>query len=114
MQSNCSVTQIPEHEEDVMNPISKKPQRQMVVLNFDEIDCNRLQLAGDFNNWVPDQDIETRNINGHWQKVFTAAPGVYEYRIVVDGKWQQDPTNPAEIPNELGGINSLLQIPVHH
>lgn len=97
-----------------MNPVRKKPQRQMVVLNFDEIDCKRLQLAGDFNNWVPDQDIETRNINGHWQKVFTAAPGVYEYRIVVDGKWQQDPTNPAEIPNELGGINSLLQIPVHH
>jgi len=97
-----------------MNPGSKKPQRQMVVLNFDEIDCKRLQLAGDFNNWVPDQDIETRNINGHWQKVFTAAPGVYEYRIVVDGKWQQDPTNSAEIPNELGGINSLLQIPVHH
>ena len=75
-----------EHEEDIMNPGSKKPQRQMVVLNFDEIDCKRLQLAGDFNNWVPDQDIETRNINGHWQKVFTATPGVYEYRIVVDGK----------------------------
>ncbi len=102
-----------EHEDHDMNRTSKKPQRQMVVLNFDEIDCKRLQLAGDFNNWIPDHDIETRNINGHWQKVFTAVPGVYEYRIVVDGKWQQDPTNPAEIPNELGGINSLLQIPVH-
>jgi len=103
-----------EQGDDVMSQISNKPERQMVVLNFDEIDCKRLQLAGDFNNWVPDRDIETRNVNGHWQKVFTATPGVYEYRIVVDGKWQQDPTNPAEIPNELGGINSLLQIPVHH
>ncbi|HHH45074.1 MAG TPA: hypothetical protein ENK49_13125 [Gammaproteobacteria bacterium] len=105
---------VTEQEDNHMTLTGKRPQRQMVVLNFDEIECKRLQLAGDFNNWVPDQDIETRHVNGHWQKVFTAPPGVYEYRIVVDGKWQQDPTNPAEIPNELGGINSLLQIPVHH
>jgi chromosome partitioning protein len=114
LEEDLDTTYETEQEDDVMSQISSKPQRQMVVLNFDEIDCKRLQLAGDFNNWVPDRDIETRNINGHWQKVFTASPGVYEYRIVVDGKWQQDPTNPAEIPNELGGINSLLQIPVHH
>ena len=103
-----------EYEDDVMKQSSKKAPRQMVVMNFDDIDCKRLQLAGDFNNWVPDQNVETRNVNGHWQKVFTAIPGVYEYRIIIDGKWQQDPTNPAEIPNELGGINSLLQIPVHY
>lgn len=85
--------------------------RQMVVLNFDEIECSRLQLAGDFNDWIPDRDVETRKINGHWQKVFTADPGVYEYRLVIDGIWQQDPTNAVEIPNELGTINSLLQVP---
>ena len=104
----------PASEEDAMHQTNGKSQRQMVVLTFDDIDCRRLQVAGDFNNWVPDQDVETRNVNGHWQKVFTAEPGVYEYRIIVDGKWQQDPTNPAEIPSELGGVNSLLQIPVHH
>jgi len=114
LKETLETTYATEQEDNTMNPTGKRPQRQMVVMNFDEIDCKRLQLAGDFNNWVPDQDIETRNVNGHWQKVFTASPGVYEYRIVVDGKWQQDPTNPAEIPNELGGINSLLQIPVHH
>ncbi len=93
-----------------VNPVAA---RQMIVLTFDDIDCRRLQLAGDFNNWIPDHDIETRKLDGHWQKVFTAEPGVYEYRLIIDGKWQHDPTNPAEIPNELGGINSLLQVPVH-
>jgi len=73
-----------------MNRTSKKPQRQMVVLNFDEIDCKRLQLAGDFNNWIPDHDIETRNINGHWQKVFTAVPGVYEYRTSTESSWTEN------------------------
>jgi chromosome partitioning protein len=101
-------------EDMTMKVNAEQARRQMVVLTFDDIDCSRLQIAGDFNDWIPDRDIETRNINGHWQKVFTAEPGVYEYRLVIDGKWQADPTNPAEIPNELGGINSLLQVPVHH
>jgi chromosome partitioning protein len=101
-------------EEISMNHNSEKQPRQMVVLTFDDIDCNRLQLAGDFNNWMPDHNVETRNVNGHWQKVFTAEPGVYEYRLLIDGKWQSDPTNPSEVPNELGGINSLLQVSVRH
>jgi chromosome partitioning protein len=101
-------------EETSMSQTSEKLLRRMVVLTFDEIECTRLQLAGDFNDWIPDHNVETRNINGRWQKVFTAEPGVYEYRLLIDGKWQADPTNPYEIPNELGGINSLLQVPVQH
>jgi len=101
-------------EEMEMNHNSEKTPRQMVVLTFDDIECRRLQLAGDFNNWMPDHNVETRNVNGHWQKVFTAEPGVYEYRLLIDGKWQSDPTNPSEVPNELGGINSLLQVSGHH
>lgn len=93
----------------MVNP-QRLTKRQMVVLNFNEIECSRLQLAGDFNDWIPDRDVETRKVNGHWQKIFTADPGVYEYRLVIDGIWQQDPTNSVEVPNELGSINSLLQV----
>ncbi len=98
-------------EDNSMSLSREKALRQMVVLTFNDIECSRLQLAGDFNDWVPDQNVETRKLNGRWQKVFTAEPGVYEYRLLVDGKWQADPTNPYEIPNDLGGINSLLQVP---
>ncbi|VAW83110.1 hypothetical protein MNBD_GAMMA13-1718 [hydrothermal vent metagenome] len=97
-----------------MNYDNDKLPRQLVVLTYDDIDCKRLQLAGDFNGWIPDRNVETRKVNGHWQKVFTAKPGVYEYRLLIDGEWQADPTNTSEIPNDLGGINSLLQVPVHH
>jgi chromosome partitioning protein len=102
-----------ECEDADMSHPGAKPRRQMIVLTFADIECRRLQLAGDFNDWIPDRDIETRNVNGNWQKIFTAEPGVYEYRLLIDGKWQSDPTNPHEIPNEIGGVNSLLQVPVH-
>jgi chromosome partitioning protein len=115
VQEDACLPEDVDREETSMSQISeKKIQRQMVVLTFSDIDCKRLQLAGDFNGWVPDRDVETRSINGYWQKVFTAEPGVYEYQVLIDGKWQADPTNPCEVPNDIGGINSLLQVPVHH
>jgi hypothetical protein len=37
-------------------------------------------------------------------------PGGYEYRLIIDGVWQQDPDNPKAAPNDLGGYNSLLNV----
>lgn len=81
-----------------------------IVLDYEDLACRRLQIAGDFNDWIPDNGVETRNADGHWQKVLKVPPGAYEYRVIIDGVWQQDPTNPYEVPNHLGGNNSLLRV----
>ncbi|MBI5040297.1 MAG: AAA family ATPase [Gammaproteobacteria bacterium] len=81
-----------------------------IVLNFQDVACRRLQIAGDFNDWIPDGGVETRQLDGSWQKVLRVAEGAYEYRVIIDGIWQQDPTNPYEVPNHLGGNNSLLRV----
>ncbi|HEY9197779.1 MAG TPA: AAA family ATPase [Gammaproteobacteria bacterium] len=86
------------------------PTPREVVLNFQDLECRRLQIAGDFNGWIPDNGVETRQIAGHWQKVLRVPEGAYEYRVIIDGIWQQDPTNPCEVPNSLGGNNSLLRV----
>ena len=36
--------------------------------------------------------------------------GIGSHRLVVDGVWQQDAQNPEQVPNELGGLNSLLRV----
>ncbi len=81
-----------------------------VVLDFQDLACRRLQIAGDFNDWIPDGGVETREHAGSWQKVLHVPEGAYEYRIIIDGVWQLDPTNPNEVPNQLGGNNSLLRV----
>lgn len=81
-----------------------------IVLNFQDLECRRLQIAGDFNDWVPDGGVETRRLDGIWQKVLRVPEGAYEYRVIIDGIWQPDPTNPFEVPNHLGGNNSLLRV----
>ena len=86
------------------------PDTHEVVLNYDDLPCRRLQIAGDFNDWIPDGGVETRKLEDHWQKVLHVPEGAYEYRVIIDGIWQQDPTNPHEVPNNLGGNNSLLRV----
>lgn len=79
-----------------------------VTLSFEDIQARHIQIAGDFNDWIPDKDIQTIDDAGTFTKVLRVPPGAYEYRVIIDGIWQQDPTNPNEIPNQHGGSNSLL------
>ena len=81
-----------------------------VVFNFDGTEGKRVQIAGEFNNWIPDKDVETEIQDGSVQKILRVSPGGYEYRLIIDGIWQQDPANPEAAPNDMGGYNSLLQV----
>jgi hypothetical protein len=81
-----------------------------VVFRFDNTESTRVQIAGDFNNWIPDKNVETEILDGSLQKILRVRPGGYEYRLIIDGVWQQDPANPKAAPNDMGGYNSLLNV----
>ncbi len=82
-----------------------------VVFTYKDSRAGSVQLAGDFNNWVPDLDVETRsNPDGIWEKVVRLGPGVYQYRYFVDGEWRPDPSNPRRVEGPAGGLNSVLII----
>ncbi len=82
-----------------------------VVFALKNKDAEAVQLAGDFNNWVPDAGVETRrSADGTWEKVVRLGPGVYQYRYFIDGEWQPDPSNPRRVEGPAGGINSVLII----
>ena len=81
-----------------------------VVLRFNNIAADNLKIAGDFNDWVPDRGVETHRDDGGITKTLNIKPGKYQYRIIVDGTWQKDPTNPIHVTNNYGEINSILEI----
>lgn len=81
-----------------------------VVLSYHHFMGRDLQIAGDFNDWIPDYRVETRTINGTVQKVLKIPPGAYQYRVIIDGEWQEDPVNPVRVPNDMGGTNSVLRV----
>jgi len=69
-----------------------------------------VQLAGDFNNWQPQQTPMRKVGDGVWKIKLPLSAGSYRYRLVVDGQWQHDPHNKATEPNPYGELNSVLQV----
>ena len=48
--------------------------------------------------------------HGLWEKIIVVPPGRYEYRFLVDGKWQNDPGNEQICANCFGSTNNILEI----
>jgi chromosome partitioning protein len=69
-----------------------------------------VQIAGDFNNWQPQQTVLKASKDGKWELAMELAPGKYRYRMVVDGQWQQDPYNGNVEANPYGEYNSILEV----
>ena len=70
-----------------------------------------VQIAGDFNNWQPQQTpMHKIDNSGSWETKLTLSPGTYSYRLVIDGQWQQDPFNEKTEPNPFGELNSVLHV----
>ncbi len=108
-----------DREEEIEIPVpieAKEPESLVgrdkgVVFTFKDPDARVVQLAGDFNNWVPDKSVSTRKMpSGTWEKVVRLGPGVYQYRYFVDGEWHPDPSNPRRVEGPAGGVNSVLII----
>ncbi len=55
--------------------------------------ARKVALAGSFNGWNPNELLMERSTSG-WQLPYVIAPGNYEYKFIVDGRWMIDPANP--------------------
>jgi len=92
------------------NPVAQVDEKG-VVFTYKDPQAQLVQLAGDFNSWVPDHDVQTRHgPDGTWEKIVRLGPGVYQYRYFVDGEWHPDPSNPRRVEGPAGGVNSVLII----
>jgi hypothetical protein len=96
--------------EEARSRLSGQGGLQKVVLRFYDFTGREVKLAGSFNDWRPDQGVVTRTENSMMEKIVMLMPGTYQYRLVVDGVWQEDPSNPEQVPNYSGGYNSVLQV----
>ena len=85
-----------------------------VVFNYTaEVKVGRIILAGNFNDWKPDNtDYQMKDDDGDGIYSITVKlpPGEYQYKYVIDSKWTQDPYGPGEAPDGFGGMNSKFEV----
>ena len=55
--------------------------------------AEKVILTGSFNHWNGNELVMDKTKTG-WQFPYVVAPGNYEYKFIVDGKWIPDPANP--------------------
>jgi 1,4-alpha-glucan branching enzyme len=87
-----------------------KPKRRKVTFTLTSQDAKEVILMGDFNQWNPKVHPMKKNKNGIWEKVTFLLPGTYEYRFMVDGRWENDPKNKQRRPNQYGTENNLINV----
>lgn len=67
-------------------------------------------LTGDFTGWATDRIRMERDDFGLWTVALRLAPGEYQYRLIVDGEWRDDPAAPKSVPNPFGSHNAVLTV----
>lgn len=70
-----------------------------------------VRLTGSFTAWSAEGIPLTQREDGLWETLVPLPAGRHEYRLVVDGEWREDPSNPEAVGNEFGGHNSLVVVP---
>lgn len=69
-------------------------------------------LAGNFNDWKPDnaQYLMTADAGGAYTITVKLPPGTYQYKFVADGQWIKDPFSPGDAPDGFGGRNGKFDV----
>lgn len=80
------------------------------VISLTAPDAQSVQVAGDFNSWNPEVNPLRKSSKGVWKINLNLSPGRYEYRLLVDGTWQNDPQCSSHVANPFGEENCLLII----
>jgi hypothetical protein len=88
----------------------KKAAKRTVTLRAEVGEAREVILTGDFTAWANDQVRLAKGRNGEWTGTIDLAPGEYQYRLLVDGKWRDDPAAATRIPNPFGSSNCVLKV----
>ncbi|MBI4563527.1 MAG: hypothetical protein HY716_02395 [Planctomycetes bacterium] len=68
-------------------------------------------LTGDFTGWAADRYRLRKDPDGVWRTRLHLRPGDYQYRLIVDGEWRDNPEATRRVPNPFGGENCVMSVP---
>ena len=96
--------------------IHKTPSNRVgyVYIVFELPSCvwaDQISVTGDFNQWDAQALPMKQGRDGVWRACLELAAGrIYEFRYVIDGRWQTDHHADGTIDNGYGAFNSLLDL----
>ena len=80
-----------------------------VTFAYQAPEAKEVLLVGDFTGWEQ-APLALKKVKGRWSKTVSLPRGRYEYRLLVDGKWCDDPECKTRNPNQFGGENCVCVV----
>jgi len=74
------------------------------------LDANDVRITGDFTEWTRGGIPLWNDGDGSWRTMLSLNPGVYEYRMVIDGDWADHDEARVRVSNPFGGENCILTV----
>ena len=84
--------------------------KKRLVFKLHAPEAGEVFVAGTFNNWDAQARPLKRDAKGTWTTWMSLPAGIYEYRFVVDGAWQEDPACEDRSLNPHGDYNSVVNL----
>jgi 1,4-alpha-glucan branching enzyme len=84
--------------------------KKKVEFSLDAPEATTVLLAGDFTGWQQKPLAFTRQKTGIWKLSVVLPSGAYQYRFLVDGQWQNDPSCSTRCLNEFGSENCVCKV----
>ena len=69
-----------------------------------------VRITGDFTGWTLGGIPLWDEGDGSWWTLLSLDPGVYEYRMVIDGDWADHDEARDRVRNPFGGENCVLTV----
>ena len=86
------------------------PKDRTIDIAVDHRDAKELRISGSFCSWDPHGPALKRDSHGVWHAKLHLPPGRYEYRLLADSVWCDDPKCRDRVPNPFGGENCVLLV----
>ena len=67
-------------------------------------------VAGSFNGWNPGANPMKKTGGNTWELSLALPSGAHPYKLVVDGAWRIDPSNPRKAGDGSGHENSVIEV----
>ena len=87
------------------------PARKRVTLVATVGKAKEVVATGDFTSWSLEGISLKRRADGAWAASLQLSPGEYQYRLRVDGRWENNPAAERRAANAFGSENDILTVP---
>ncbi len=88
----------------------KAPGRKRVTLVATVGGAQEVVATGDFTSWSNEGIPLKSRADGTWAASLQLSPGEYQYRLRVDGRWENNPAAERRAANAFGSENDILTV----